>query len=147
MACLETAGTVTVDGVPFSLRPGHSLLVFPQSYHHFSHLAERSLLWLMVTFETTEPERLAVLRQRTLQMERADLESLSQLVSRFSGGGQRGRGDALSIGLSGLLCRLCERAGQEEPVRQGLSPRRLTGLRDRLQAQLLEAWHALQRTC
>ena len=134
--CLETAGTVTVDGVPFSLRPGHALLVFPQSYHHFSSLEQRSLLWLMVTFETTEPERLAALRQRTLELEDADLENLLGLVSRSSEGRRRGRGDALSIGLSQLLCRFCERAEREEPVTRGLSPRRLTGLWDRLQVQL-----------
>jgi AraC-like DNA-binding protein len=134
--CLETAGTVTVDGVPFALDPGHAMLVFPQSYHHFSQVAQRSLLWLMVTFETTEPERLAVLRQRTLSLEDADLNDLSSLVSRFSGGDRRGRGDALSIGLTHLLCRLCERAGKEDPAARGLSPRRLTGLWDRLQVQL-----------
>lgn len=134
--CLETGGTVMVDGVPFALPPGHALLVFPQSYHHFSHLEKRSLLWLMVTFETKEPERLAVLRQRTMELNEAELQELSGLVSRFSDQRSRGRGDALSIALSHLLCRLCERVGQEEPVSRGQSPRRLAGLWERLQVQL-----------
>jgi len=136
VVCLKTPGTVTSDGIPFPLRPGQALLVFPESYHHFSHLEERSLLWLFVTFETREPERLAALQRRTLALEDHDLASLSGLVSRFSTGETADRGDTLSIILSQILCRLCQRAMRQQGTPPIPPARRLAGLWERLQLQL-----------
>ncbi|MCH7227252.1 helix-turn-helix transcriptional regulator [Haloferula sp. A504] len=132
--CLETAGAVSVDGIPFALKPGQAHLVFPQSYHHFLDLADPSILWLMLTFETDEPERLAPLRQHTLNLDAADRRDLGRMVSRFTDAADQGRGDFLSLTLSKMLCRLCERV--EEHGRSDLPPRPFAGLWPRLQKEL-----------
>lgn len=132
--CLETAGTVSVDGIPFALKPGQAHLVFPQSYHHFLDLADPRILWLMVTFETDEPERLAPLRQLTLNLHLADHRDLGRMVSRFSNAADQDRGDFLSLTLSQMLCRLCGRAG--EHGRTDLPARPFAGLWPRLQKEL-----------
>ena len=95
--CLETAGTVSVDGVPFALEPGNAHLVFPQSYHQFLNLKDSRILWLMVTFETTEPERLAPLRQLTLKLNAEDHRDLGRMVSCFSDTTEGKRGDTLCL--------------------------------------------------
>jgi len=136
VVCLETAGTISVDGVPFALVPGQVHLVFPGSYHRFLRLANPSLLWLMVTFETREAQRLAPLRQSTLDLDPQDLNILSGMAACFNGERGIGQGDALSADLSCLLCRLCgkvTRGGGAVPFnRTG----RETGLWRRFQVQL-----------
>jgi AraC family transcriptional regulator of arabinose operon len=134
--CLQTAGVVSVDGIPFALEPGHSHVVFPQSYHHFLDLRQSSILWLMVTFETVEPERLAPLRQRSFRLGDDDLRALRDMVGWFSGPARERRGDALSHTLSQLLCRACERIverGNESPL---VPTRPFAGIWQRLQQSL-----------
>jgi AraC-like DNA-binding protein len=136
--CLETAGSVSVDGVPFALQPGQAHLVFPQSYHHFLQLEKSSLLWLMITFETKEAERLAILRQRTLSLSQEDLDVISRMAARFNIGPGAGQGDALNADLSQLLCRWSENIGREETGAPLFPARKYAGLWQRLQVQLEE---------
>ena len=136
VVCLETAGTVTVDGAPFALEPGQVHLVFPQSYHHFLKLAKPSLLWLMVTFETREPERLVNLRQRTLNLDPQDLDILSRMAARFNCADSNGQGDALSADLSLLLCHLCGKASEHSATVPFNRTRQDAGLWQRFQVQL-----------
>ena len=65
VSCLETEGTLIVDGVPTPLKPGEAQLVFPQSYHYFTKLPKRNLSWLFITFESSEPGKLSLLRLQT----------------------------------------------------------------------------------
>lgn len=132
--CLETPGVVSVDGIPFTLKPGQSHLVFPQSYHQFLDLEHSSILWLMVTFETSEPERLAPLRQRRLNLDADDRGDLARMVSCFSNTANESRGDLLSLTLSQMLCRLCERTG--EHGRADIPPRPFAGIWQKLQKEL-----------
>lgn len=134
--CLKTSGVVSVDGIPFTLSPGQSHLVFPQSYHHFLDLEEPSILWLMVTFETSEPERLAPLRQRSLKLDQRDQRDLKAMVSWFSGPGRETRADALSHTLSALLCRMCERVGRRGDDATLVPSRPFAAIWQRLQHEL-----------
>lgn len=134
--CLETAGVVSVDGVPFLLKPGQAHLVFPQSYHHFQQLKQSSLLWFFVTFETKEAERLSILRQRTFGLSDIDLELFLQMVTRFNAGPGNGAGDGLSHDLSQLLCRWCVQESQDENSVRLTAPRKYAGLWQRLQVQI-----------
>ena len=136
IVCLETAGTVSVDGIPFELKPLQAHLVFPQSYHYFQNLASSSLLWLFVTFETREGERLAPLRLRTLDLTSEDLTSLQDLVQRFSKGARKGRGDELSHRLSRFLCLQCERVLRRAAPEPNLPARPYSGLWRKFQVQL-----------
>lgn len=104
---LETAGTMMVDGVPFELEPGEAQLIFPQSYHHFPSLAASRLLWLFITFETAEPEKLLLLRHETLQMESSDIVRMKELLTHFQNHQQSKNRDAICARLSQLLCDWC----------------------------------------
>ncbi|MGB6220224.1 helix-turn-helix domain-containing protein [Haloferula sp.] len=136
VVCLETEGTVSVDGIPFALKPGQAHLVFPQSYHHFLKLTKPSLLWFMVTFETRESERLTKLRQRTLDLAQADLDSLFHMATCFAAEQSSGQGDALSLDLSRLLCRWCRIVEDEENPVPFNHSRKDAGLWQRFQLQL-----------
>jgi AraC family transcriptional regulator of arabinose operon len=136
MVCLETAGTLSVDGIPFTLKPGRAHLVFPQSYHHFMDLERQALLWFMVSFESGEPQRLAPLRQRTITLSRDDFADLGCLMELFQSTGEGTRGDALSNTLSRLLCRLCEGIDRQHDAPEIQPARDYSGLWQRLQVEL-----------
>ena len=133
VVCLETAGTLSMDGIPFQLRPGQGHLVFPQSYHYFLDLAATEITWFMVTFESDEPQRLAPLRQRTVNLGREDMADLDSLVRSFTG---KDCGDDLSITLSHLLCRLCEKTSASKSPVGATPPHTYAGLWQRLQKEL-----------
>lgn len=136
VVCLKSAGTVSVDGVPFALRPGQAHLVFPQSYHHFLDLAHPSILWLLITFETNEPERLAILRQRTLDLDELDLENFEKMATLFNKGPDQGRGDVLCATVSRMLGRWCLQARSRERGVPVSPARKYAGLWQRMQVQL-----------
>ena len=136
VVCLETGGTLSMDGVPFELRPGQAHLVFPQSYHYFLDLAAPEIAWFMVTFESAEPQRLSPLRQRTVTLTHDDLAALHELVDLFSGNEREEQGDKLSITLSHLLSRLCQEAAAIQPSQDVSTPRAFTGLWKRLPEEL-----------
>ncbi|MEM9235698.1 MAG: AraC family transcriptional regulator [Verrucomicrobiota bacterium] len=124
VVCVETAGTVSIDGVPYALKPGEAHLVFPQSYHHFLGLEQNDLLWLLITFESEETERLEALRRRTLQLTAEDDHLFRQMIECFANKHREGEADRLNLALSSLLCRWCgeteqgERAGALPPTQK-----------------------------
>lgn len=133
---LETSGTVSVDGAPFELQPGQTHLVFPQSYHHFSDLERSEILWLLITFETAEPERLSILRQRTLSFDESDLEVFQTMTDLFNAGPNSERLDLLSATLSRLLGRWCLNARSREKGQPVTPSRKHTELWQKMQEQL-----------
>lgn len=136
VTCLEGAGTVVVDGVPFALLPGQAHLVFPQSYHSFSVLEKNEIVWMMITFETKEPERLAILRQRTLQLEKPDLDALENIAETFNLGPDTKRCDALSALVTEMLARWALQTRSKESGTPDSPARKYAGLWQRMQIQL-----------
>lgn len=134
--CLENAGTVKVDGVPFELRPGQAHVVFPQSFHSFSRQKGPDILWMMITFETREPEKLAILRQRTLQLTKADLNRVGEMAEAFNRGMDAQRSDELCARVSEMLATWCLNVRRKEKGAPVAPARRYAGLWKRLQAQL-----------
>ncbi|MGA0845681.1 MAG: helix-turn-helix domain-containing protein [Luteolibacter sp.] len=136
--CLDGAGTIIDDGVPFPLKPGQAHVVFPHSYHSFVELEKKEILWMMLTFETREPHRLAPLRQRTLQLSKIDWADLESLVSNFNRGQDARRCDAVAAAVAGLLARWAMqlRGGDGNPVGAALPSRGHAELWQRMQVQL-----------
>ena len=54
--CIETGGTIMVDGHLFPLDSGQGIVLYPFQQHSFSHFLEPEILWLFVTFELDEGE-------------------------------------------------------------------------------------------
>lgn len=138
VVCLDGPGRVTVDGVPFELRPGQAHLVFPQSYHTFSQQARDEILWMMITFETREPEKLSMLRQRTLDLSEDDLERMGRMAELFNSGVHAGSSDSLCVGVSSMMARWCLRLRKQEKGVPVAPARRYAGLWQRMQNHLEE---------
>ena len=139
VVCLETGGTMSVDGIPFVLHPGEGQLVFPQSYHHFTELAQTRLLWLFLTFECSEPEKLVSLRQEKLTLGSDDFEVLENVVNLFTGKASElkaTRGDQMSGLLSHLLCDWCYRLNTGQGKKASISRAPSAGLWPRFTQQL-----------
>ena len=90
----------------------------------------------MITFETSEPERLSILRQRTFQLTKTDLDVLGEMVTTFNRGPDPARCDTLAGSVSALLARWArQERGKESgaPVSPG---RKYAGLWQRMQVRL-----------
>ncbi|MGD7651866.1 MAG: helix-turn-helix domain-containing protein [Verrucomicrobiales bacterium] len=136
VVCLESAGTLAVDGVPFDLKPGKAHLVFPQSYHQFLNLESSDILWLLITFESAEPERLAPLRQTSLDLDEQDLAAIESMAGLFNEGLSPGRSDDLCAGVARMLGRWCHRVRGREDGPPVSPARKYAGLWQRMQVQL-----------
>ena len=134
--CLDGPGLLTVDGVPFEMRPGQAHLVFPQSYHSFSRQQQSEILWMMITFETAEPEKLAILRQRTLDLGAEDLEEIGLMAESFNQGQNPRRSDELCGRVAAMMARWCLAVRSREEGSPVAPVRKYAGLWQRMQTQL-----------
>src|SRR5665213_2546912 len=55
---LETAGGIRIDGSLHHLEPGQGLMIFPFQFHSFPETAAERIFWVILTFETSQPELL-----------------------------------------------------------------------------------------
>jgi AraC-like DNA-binding protein/mannose-6-phosphate isomerase-like protein (cupin superfamily) len=81
---LRTEGTVALDNRSFELRPGEALLVFPHQFHHFHPPKSESIRWLFLTFELTQPENIASLRNRVNPLSDNFKSQLSRLIAMYA---------------------------------------------------------------
>lgn len=116
---LRTEGTVVLDNRSFELRPGEALLVFPHQFHHFHSVKSDAIRWLFLTFELSQPEGLAALRNRVTPMSEACRDYLSRLGTLYlEKGAPAGTGGPKEVGtivsmLTGLaLLELMQRNGR-----------------------------------
>lgn len=65
---LQTAGSVVLDDVWFTLEPGSALLILPYQFHHYANFANQQLNWLFVTFDIQNASPLLPLRNRPVQV-------------------------------------------------------------------------------
>ena len=65
---LATPGKVWVDDVPFTLKPGGALLVFPFQRHRFGEFARENIRWLLIGFDTENLDPLMRLRANPIRM-------------------------------------------------------------------------------
>jgi AraC-like DNA-binding protein len=100
--CLETVGSITVDGHMITLEPGQGLLLFPFQQHYFSSFQNRKILWAFVSFDLTEHPFLEPLRSTVVGIDDRAEEQLRHLAGAFSrGGGEVGA--CLELLLGGLV--------------------------------------------
>jgi len=72
---LDRGGPVRVGNGTHALRPGESVLIFPNQFHHYLDVEKGELEWLFITFRCTESSLLNALRDspRVLDKECMDL--------------------------------------------------------------------------
>ncbi len=80
IASLQGTGTVVLQDKGLHLTPGEAVLLFPNQFHHFKMEASSDLHWVFVTFAFDNPNKLEVLRNRTISISQAGNTYLAQLV-------------------------------------------------------------------
>lgn len=66
--CVESPGSITVDGTILTLSPGQGLLIFPFQQHYFSSFQTSEILWAFVSFDLAEHPFLAPLRSTVVEI-------------------------------------------------------------------------------
>lgn len=82
--CLETAGSVIVDGRFLRLIPGQALLIFPYQFHSYADLERNAMTWLFITFEAGGREIPAILRQRVVEVPAQMWREIHTLVNELA---------------------------------------------------------------
>ncbi len=80
IASLQGTGTVVLQDKGLHLLPGEAVLLFPNQFHHFKMDASSDLHWVLVTFGFENPNKLEVLRNRTISISQAGNTYLTQLI-------------------------------------------------------------------
>jgi AraC-like DNA-binding protein/mannose-6-phosphate isomerase-like protein (cupin superfamily) len=109
---LRTEGTVVLDNRSFELRPGEALLVFPHQFHHFHPPKSESIRWLFLTFELTQLEGIASLRNRVNPLSDACREYLGRLTAQYQERPGPQSGTAVSLLASLILLELMQQEGR-----------------------------------
>ncbi|MDR2980978.1 MAG: AraC family transcriptional regulator [Puniceicoccales bacterium] len=80
---LETACSVSIDGVEYRLEPGQALLIFPYQFHIFLNPDNGRMGWLILTFETNSPATLDVLKNRIVALDSDAYERIGKLLETY----------------------------------------------------------------
>jgi len=81
--CLDTSAVMTVDGGMLPLARGQGLLLFPHQQHHYSSFERDDISWLYISFELTEREPLAVLRNNPFALSRRSWVYTGRVVEAY----------------------------------------------------------------
>ncbi len=103
---LETAGVIRIDGSLYYLEPGQGLVIFPFQFHTFPETADEKILWLFLTFETSQPELLEDFRGKIFLFGGDLLDELASLLRLNRADGGEAVNQLLGLGVARLLARL-----------------------------------------
>jgi AraC-like DNA-binding protein len=81
--CLQTEGSVLVDGSEIHLRPGEAMVIFPYQFARYHHLPKEEILWVFVTFEPSHANALGALRNQLLEWKSQADEPLAELLQDY----------------------------------------------------------------
>lgn len=80
---LMTAGSASVDGSVFRLRPGEAFLVAPFQFHFYIEVERQEIAWLFITFETPDPAPFAALANIPLPLDAALADRAVEIARLF----------------------------------------------------------------
>lgn len=83
ICALRTAVTVNVDDREFRLSPREGLLIFPFQFHHYTQPQREDISWLFITFELSDAEPLAALRNRPFELTPPVRTLVAELVEAY----------------------------------------------------------------
>ena len=112
--CVAGAGTLSVDGAAFRLRPGHGFLLFPFQQHHLSGFGGEAIDWLFVSFDLPAGTLPARLKNRPLRLEESARAMLDRVAESFQAhlAGRVHRGADITAWLMLLLGELAAGVGR-----------------------------------
>ncbi len=103
---LETAGVIRIDGSLYPLEPGHGLMIFPFQFHSFPETASERILWLVLTFETPQPELLEDFRGKIFSFGGDLLDEMASLIRLYKSDRGEAANQLLGLGAARLLAQL-----------------------------------------
>ena len=103
---LQTRGMVLIDGVRVPLQPGHGLLILPFQAHTFPEVEADDLLWLILTFETSQLDWLEDFRGKVFSIDDAAREHLGRILRLYRSPEDETASQLLGLETSLLLSRL-----------------------------------------
>lgn len=77
---LQKAGRIHVDGIGYTLSPGHVFLIFPHQFHHYLEIEGEGMNWLFITFELARPQQVQPLRNSPRVFGPEEWECLSVMM-------------------------------------------------------------------
>lgn len=104
LCCLETSGTLFINGQMVEVRRGHAVLIFPHQIHHFI-IPTEPINWLFITFELPETRWLDPLRERLCPIRPVTQDILCDLLETYARKGLR-KSHRLTHALGHLLAHL-----------------------------------------
>ncbi len=115
--CIETSGTLMVDGQLLPIKPGQGVLLYPFQQHSFSQFSDDHLFWLFVSFDLSDEKMPALMRGVPFTFTRRERVYLHRMIVAFDAYRKEQWPGAYPIAswLNLLLDALLQRAG-------GLSP-------------------------
>ena len=76
---LDRGGPVRVGNSSHVLKPGESVLIFPNQFHHYMDVEAGDLEWLFITFRCVESDLLSSLRDSPKVLDQESLDRLSRI--------------------------------------------------------------------
>lgn len=103
---IETAGVIRIGGSLNHLEPGQGLMIFPFQFHSFPETAAEGILWLILTFETAQPELLEDFRGKIFLFGGDLHDELASLLRLYKSDTGEASNQLLGLGVARLMARL-----------------------------------------
>lgn len=107
LCCLETSGTIFIDGRMIELQRGQIILIYPHQFHHYI-IPTQPIKWLFITFELPKSQWLDPLRERLCPILPATENILCSLLATYAKKAISRKSHSLTHTLGYLLAHLIE---------------------------------------
>ncbi|MBI4024537.1 MAG: helix-turn-helix transcriptional regulator [Verrucomicrobia bacterium] len=138
---MEGCGGVIVDKKLYQLGPDKGILIFPFQRHYYTRLTGENILWLFVGFEFEEPNALATLRNRRIQVSGAEWELVAKMTSAFHESLRKNEAAAHSVSLWLSLLLLNLKRFTSRSVRADWSMTRLQQIIQKMTQHVESNWN------
>ncbi|MEM9159128.1 MAG: helix-turn-helix transcriptional regulator [Verrucomicrobiota bacterium] len=133
---LQTAGTITADGIPWKLHPNEAYLIFPYQFHQFIDLDSTVLNWLFITFELESSDSLEAFRHRILKLDQTARAILERIIDDFRSAHSERAARRLTLTVANLINHLREQLELSPKTQVAQRRRRSTSLLAQIQKGL-----------
>jgi len=80
---LEKGGPVRIGEVSYDLQPGEAALIFPNQFHHYLDIDAGSMEWLFITFELSNDQPIAALKDSPRSLDLSHLKLLGSILEGY----------------------------------------------------------------
>lgn len=115
---LQTAGSISIDGSVFHLKPNEAFLIAPFQFHFYMDVLDSKLSWLFVTFETPNSNPFASFANTPIALSEElteDAVNIARYYDQRNNSKLHGNANQLILATSTFLNRLQNRAQSSSP--------------------------------